>query len=42
MAVADYTYDRKFEGNIQKVALTGCGKKPICPEFSKKLYIWRP
>ena len=35
MALADYTYDRKFEGNIQKVALTGCGKNPFVQNLAK-------
>ena len=36
MAVAEYSYDGKFEGNILIVGQTGCGRTTFIQNIAKK------
>ena len=36
MAVAEYSYDGQFEGNILIVGQTGCGKTTFIQNIAKK------
>ena len=35
----NYTYDRKFEGNILIVGQTGCGKQPLFKTLQNIIYL---